>query len=97
MDEANSALLSKRNGEVRFGDSIHRGTHDGNIQGNATGQLSSCVGFSGEKLTMGWYEENVVEGETFGDRVRDHLWSFQCSVLPVRHHDVWQQIRCKPQ
>jgi hypothetical protein len=38
---------------------------------------------------VGWYEENVVEGETFGDRVRDHLWSFQCSVrlpagLPVQ-------------
>ena len=72
MHEANAALLGKRNGEVRFGYGVHRGADDGDVERNSTGESGFCLRFGGENFATCGNEEHIIEGETFGDRVRNH-------------------------
>ena len=72
VNEADAALLCERNGEVRFGNGIHRRADDGNVQRNTAGEFGLCFRFSRENLAPGRYEQHIIEGESFGDRMRNH-------------------------
>ncbi len=71
MNEAHAALLRERDGEMRFRHSVHRGADDGDVQRNFAGQTGSGVRLGGQNFAPGRYEEHIVEGEPFGDRVQE--------------------------
>ena len=39
MNDAETALLGERNRHVRFGDGVHGGADDGNVQADVAGEL----------------------------------------------------------
>ena len=72
VDEADAALLGERDGKVGFGDGIHRGTDDGDVERDFAGKPGAAVGLAREDFAACRDEEHIVEGETFGNRVLNH-------------------------
>ena len=50
VNDADAALLRERNGQARFGDGIHRGAHDRDVQFDAIGQRGSGANFGGQDV-----------------------------------------------
>ena len=49
MDDAEAALLRERDRHVRFGDGVHGGADDGNIQADVARELRLGAGLSREQ------------------------------------------------
>ena len=77
MNKTDAALLGKRNRQVRLSNRIHSRAEDRNIERDFAGKTGPGVGLARENLTTCRDKQNVVEGEPFRDRIRDHV------VLPV--------------
>ncbi len=77
MDESYAALLRQRNGEMRFGDRVHGGADDRNIQRNRAREMGARIRFGGQNFTARRDEQDIVKGQPLGDRILDH-W-----VVPV--------------
>jgi hypothetical protein len=81
VNESDAALLRERDGQVRFGDGIHGGADDGDVQGMARVSLVRVSASAGSTSLRAGYrrEKHVIEGEPLGDRVLDHAGE---STLP---------------
>jgi hypothetical protein len=71
-----------------LGDRVHGRGEDGNIEGNAPGEVGSRIGVGRENGTPGGDEENVVEGETFHELFREHREKkpVVANAAPCIHH-----------
>jgi hypothetical protein len=59
MNDAESALLGQRDGHVRFGDGVHGGADDGNIQADVAGELQVWVRVKEELAVAGITSERA--------------------------------------
>ena len=80
MNDAESALLGERDGHVRFGNGVHGGADDGNIQADVAGELRLRVGLAGNDIGTGGQQQNVVKSEGFRDGKMNH----KCLGIPQR-------------
>ena len=72
MDDSDAALLRQRDGQVRFGDGIHGGGNDRNVQGDLAREAGARVDFGGQHFAAGRFEQNIVESEALGEHVLNH-------------------------
>src|SRR5262249_19778211 len=75
MNNAEAALLRKRDGHVRLGYRIHSGADQWNVQADVTCELGLRARRCGNHVGAGGQEQNVVEGERFGDGKMNHSLS----------------------
>ena len=81
MDQSRAALLRHGNGHVRFGNRVHGGADDGDIQADIAGELSLRIGLRGYHIATSRQQQHVIEGKRFWNGKMNH--SFLKSV-------VWQ-------
>ena len=67
-----AALLRHRDGHAGFGDGIHGGGHEGCSEGDAAGKARLRADLGGDDVGVGGNEEDVVEGQGFGDFRQNH-------------------------
>ena len=72
MDDAESALLGERDGHVGFGDRVHGGADDGDVEMDVARDLGLGIDAGGHNLRARGNEENVVESKGFGNREMNH-------------------------
>ena len=72
VNEAKAALTGKPDGEVGFGDGVHRRADDGDVQGDAACERGGSVGLGGDDRAEGREQEDVVERQRFPNRQGDH-------------------------
>ena len=72
MDDANSALLRQRDRHVRFGDSVHGGAHDGNVQADLARKLRLRAGRRRNDVGAGGQEKDVVKSESLRNGKMNH-------------------------
>src|SRR5271165_6978744 len=58
VDDAHAALLRERDGEMRFGNGIHRRADDGNIERDVAGEVSPRIGLRGKNVAAGGYKQD---------------------------------------
>ena len=65
-------VLRQRNREVRFGDGVHRGGDDGNIECDLPGQKRASVCVRGDHFAASRLEKDVIESKALREVVLDH-------------------------
>ncbi len=65
VNDADAAFLRDGDGEAGFGDRVHGGREQGEVEPNAAGDARRQVDFPGQYFRVGRDEEDVVEGEGF--------------------------------
>ena len=73
---ADAALLRQRDRQVRFGDRIHGGADNRNIQADLARQPGAGIGFGGNDVAERRQQQYVVKSEAFWDRIGDHAGYF---------------------
>ena len=68
VHEAESSLPRHGNRQARFGDGVHRGRNERNVQGNLAGQLRLRVDFGGQDRGFSRHQQHVVKRQSFEDR-----------------------------
>src|SRR2546422_4384006 len=64
VDDADAALARDRDRHLRFGDCIHRGGHEGDVEGDAAGKARAHVHVPRMYAREPRNEQNVVESES---------------------------------
>src|SRR6266481_4302060 len=72
VHDADAALASDGDGQARFGDGVHGGGSERNVQGQLAGEAGARVGVGGENRGLARKQQNVVEREAFGDGTVNH-------------------------
>ena len=67
VHDTNTALLRDGNRQPGFGDGVHGGRHQRQIQRDIAGEAGRKRGVLGQDLGERWHQQNVVEGERFAD------------------------------
>ena len=67
VDDAHAALLGHRDGQAVLGHRVHRGAEDRHVQLDAAGESRADVDLAGQHARMARHEQDVVEGEGFGE------------------------------
>jgi len=67
VDDADAALLRDGDGQARFGDRVHGGGHQGQVQADVAGKPGGKTGVAGQHLGERGHQQNVVEGERFSE------------------------------
>ncbi len=67
VDDADAAVLRHRDGEPCFGDRIHGGGHDGDVQAQGARQSGRSVHIAWQHDRMGRNKEDVVVGQGLGE------------------------------
>ena len=65
VNDADAAFLRDGDREPRFGDRVHRGRRDGDVQGDAAGQPRLEADFARQDGRVGGNQQYIVEGEGF--------------------------------
>ena len=65
VHDANAAFLRNGNGQTRFGDRVHGGRHQGQVQADVAGELRRKRRVLGQDLGVSGDEENVVKSKGF--------------------------------
>ena len=65
VNNADTALLSQRNCQTRFGHGIHRRRYQRYVQGNVSRKLRLERNISREYSRVGRHEQHVIEGQAF--------------------------------
>jgi len=65
VHDANAAFLRNGNGQTRFGDRVHGGRHQGQVQADVAGELRRKRRVLGQDLGVGGDEEDVVKSKGF--------------------------------
>src|ERR1051325_1148238 len=63
VDDADAALARHRDRHFRFGDRVHRGGHDRDIQGNGAREAAGDFDVAGMHRRVTGHEQDVVEGQ----------------------------------
>ena len=72
VNDADAALACDGDGEARFGDGVHGGGGERDVELELAGELRGGVDFGGQDGGFAREEEDVVEGESFVDGTVDH-------------------------
>ena len=72
MDDADAALARDANGQARFGDGVHGGGGERDVEGEVAREFRGGVHFGWQDGGLAREEEDVVERETFGDGTFNH-------------------------
>ena len=72
MNDADAALARDADGQARFGDGVHGGGSERNVDGEFAGEVGGGVDFGGKHGGFAGLEQDVVERKTFGDRTVNH-------------------------
>ena len=67
VDDAETASLRHGDRHARFGDGIHGGGHDRNVERNGAGDAGADVGFGGQDVGQAGLQQHVVERVGFVD------------------------------
>ena len=67
VDDADAAVLRHGDGHVAFGDGVHRGGDQRDVEADAAGEAGAGVGSRGQDLGVAGNQQDVVEGEGFLD------------------------------
>ena len=73
MNNADAALARQRDRQVRFCDGVHGGADDRNVQADGAAQTRASVGLGWNDAATSGYKEDVVEGQSFGDVLDNHI------------------------
>ena len=76
MDHPYATLLGHGDGQTRLGDGVHGGRDERGIEGDAARELGLRADLVGYHLAIGGNQQDIVEGEGFGDRGEDHILPF---------------------
>ena len=83
VNDANAAFPGQGNGKFVFGDGIHGGGDQGNIQGNTLGEAGADIGFSGNDFAELWHHQHIVISESFRN-FSMHIGSFHLNSFGAR-------------
>lgn len=72
MNDADTALSCDADGEARFGNGIHGGGREGNVDGQFAREMRGGVDLGRKDGRAPGFEQHVVECETFGDGTVNH-------------------------
>ena len=75
MNDSHTALLRQGNGHVGFGDCVHGGTDDGNIQADIARELRLSARKGGHNIGAGRQQQHVIEGESLRNWKVNHNFS----------------------
>ena len=84
VDDADAAGLRHRDRHPRFGDGIHRGGDDRNIERNGAGDVGADIGLRGQDIRKAGFQKHVVERIGFADPLKS---------LHHRHHQLHSAAR----
>src|SRR5579864_2602222 len=85
MDDAEPALLRQRDGHMRFGDGIHGGAYDGNVQADLARQLRLGTDVGWNYIGTSRQQKNVIESKSLRDGKMNHKFSGSPSVWVIIH------------
>ncbi len=95
MHNADAALLRKRDGQVRLGNSVHGRAEYGNVQPDSAGELRARICLRRDDGTARRLEKYVVKSKTFSNNVWNHegvipLWRECRSVREFETMEAWR-------
>ena len=80
VDDADAAGLRHRDRHARFGDGIHRGGDDRNVERDGAGDVGADVDLGREHIRKARFEKHVVERVGFAD-ILESLHGRHCQLL----------------
>ena len=72
MNDAEAALLRQRDGHVRFGDGVHGGADDGNVQADVARELRLRAGLRRNNVGASGQQKNVIESKSLRNGKMNH-------------------------
>ncbi len=82
VDDAHASLLRHGDGQARLGDGVHGCREEGRVESDLPGEPGLGADLGGDDFAVGRYEEDVVEGQGFGNREIDHVVLISSGVRP---------------
>ena len=79
MNDADAALLGERDRHVRFGDRVHGGADDGNVQADIARELRLRVGLRGNNVGARGQQQHVIESKSLRNGKMNHKLSRELS------------------
>jgi len=82
VNKTDATLPGHGNRGTRLGNSIHGGAYQWDVKVNGFGKTSGKINITGENQGVGWNEKDIIESQTFRDRVIKHarLLIWNCSL-----------------
>jgi hypothetical protein len=77
-------MLGHGDRHARFGDRVHCGRDDGNVQRDRPRQVRADVRFRRKDFRQAGLQQNVIESERFADTVTPALYTIHCHILRFR-------------
>jgi hypothetical protein len=65
VNDANAAFLRDGDGQTGFGDGVHRGGNQRQIEPDIAGKLGGEGDVLGQDLGVSWHQQHIVEGQRF--------------------------------
>jgi hypothetical protein len=81
VDDAEPALLRHRDGEAGFRDGVHRGGHQGNVEGDGLREAGGEADVAGNDEGVGGNEKDVVECQRLPDDTHGDFSSPQKRII----------------
>ncbi len=72
VNDSHAALLGHGDGEAALGDGVHGGGHERGVEGDGAGKACLRADLGGDDVRIGGDQEDVVEGQGFGDFRQNH-------------------------
>jgi hypothetical protein len=72
MNNPQAALLRQRDGHVRFGDGVHGGADDGNVEADVARELRLGAGLRRDYVGARGEKKDVIESKSFGNGKMNH-------------------------
>ena len=82
VNDADAAGLRHRDRHARFGDGIHRGGDDRNVERNGAGDVGADIGLRGQDIRQAGFQKHVVERK-----------GFAYSLKSLRHYQLHSAAR----
>jgi len=79
VNDADAARLRHRDRHARFGDGIHRGGDDGNVERNGAREVRTDIGLGGQDIRQTGFQEHIVERKSF---------AYPLKSLNLRHYQL---------
>ena len=70
VDDADAAGLRHRDRHARFGDGIHRGGDDRDVERDGAGDVGADIGLGGQDIREAGFQKHVVERVGFADTLK---------------------------
>src|SRR6266498_1452970 len=101
MDDSHAAFARQGNRQPRFGDCIHCGRQDGNVEVDLWRQLDTHIRFIWQDFGITWNDEDIIESEGVKsvEKFFIHMFSFcntdpLVSIQPATNTQVYSTTEC---